>query len=176
MVIPVVGLDSLDGHGEPLANLIDEGSGRGNGGVGRDLQNAIARGVVDRRELVEAATAELQGLDVDLDGLAGDGELPAPPRPGAVPLARDPRDVVAPEDRIDGGDGHVDLMIPLEEEADPDRPVLPVVTDLEHTPPTGPQSVGPAIVGGGSRVGRRLGTVLRGREDGCPLLGVERRV
>ena len=44
----------------------------------------------------------------------------------------------------------------------------------EHTPPTGPQSVGPAIVGGVT--GRpEAGDGPPGAEDGRPLLGVERQ-
>jgi hypothetical protein len=108
-LVPVVGLNPLDGQRQPLADFVDERDSRRDRGVGVDLQDPVARGLIDRRELVEATAAQLQVLDVDLDGLAGDGELSAAPRARSVPLEGDPRDMMAPEDFIDGGDGDVDL-------------------------------------------------------------------
>jgi hypothetical protein len=38
--------------------------------------------------------------------------------------------MMAPEDVVDGRDGHIHLVVPLQE-ADLDRPILPFVSDLE---------------------------------------------
>jgi hypothetical protein len=71
---------------QPLADFVDECDGRRDRGVGVDLQDPVARGLIDGGELVEAAAAQLEVLDVDLDGLPGDGEFSAAPRAGPVRL------------------------------------------------------------------------------------------
>jgi hypothetical protein len=81
-LVAMAGLEALNGHGQPLADLIDEGNGVRDGIVGVDLENAIPGGLVHGGELVEPAAAELEVLHVDLDGLARYRELPSPPRPG----------------------------------------------------------------------------------------------
>ena len=50
-------------------------------------------------------------LDVDLDGLAGDGKLSTAPRARSISLEGDPRDMVAPQDLMHDGDGHVDWWL-----------------------------------------------------------------
>ena len=89
-LVAVVRLDSLDGHREPLAHLVEKGDRIRNRAVGIDPQDAVAGGLIHRRELIEAPAPELEVLDVHLDGLPGHGELAAAPRPGPVPLHRDP--------------------------------------------------------------------------------------
>jgi len=89
-LVAVVRLDSLDGHREPLAHLVEKGDRIRNRAVGIDPQDAVAGGLIHRRELIEAPAPELEVLDVHLDGLSGHGELAAAPRPGPVPLHRDP--------------------------------------------------------------------------------------
>jgi len=71
-------------------------------------------------------------FDVDLDRLAGDGELSAAAGSWPIALERHARDPVPLEDLIDRGDGHIDLVVPLQKETDADRAVLPLVADLEH--------------------------------------------
>ena len=68
----MVGLDTLDGDGQAAAHFLDEVRGRFDGVVSIDPKHAIPGGLIDGRELVEAATAELEVLDIDLDRLPGD--------------------------------------------------------------------------------------------------------
>src|SRR5439155_7666534 len=58
-------------------------------------------------------------------------QFPAPPRAGAVALSGHVRQSVALEDAVDRVAGHVHVVIPLEEEADPERAVLPLAADLQ---------------------------------------------
>ena len=68
----MISLDPLDGHGQATADLLDEVSGRLDGIVCIDAEDAVPGRFVDRRELVEAAAAKLEVLDVDLDRLPRD--------------------------------------------------------------------------------------------------------
>jgi len=86
---------------------------------------------VDRRELVETAAAKLEVLDVDLDRLPRGRDLSAAPRPWAVSLQGHPGNAMLFEDPVDGGCRDVDLVVPLQEEANPERTVLVLATDLE---------------------------------------------
>ena len=86
---------------------------------------------VDRRELVETAAAQLEVLDVDLELLSRDMDLSAAPRPWAVSLQGHPGNAMLFENPVDGGGRDVDLVVPLQEEADPERTVLALATDLE---------------------------------------------
>src|SRR5215470_2139768 len=127
-LIAVVGLHSLDGR-EPLPHLIEKGDDVRNRTVSVDPQDAIARGLVHRGELIQAAASEFAVFDVDLDGLPGHSELPAPPGPGAIALHRDPRHPVPLEDLVDRGHGDIDLVEALKVEADADRTVLALGAD-----------------------------------------------
>ena len=127
--VTVVGLDPLDGHREPLAHLVKECDRVRDRVVGIDSEDPVTGGLIDRGELIETPTAELQMLDIHLDGQAGHCELAAAPRSGPVPLHRDPRYPVPLEDLVDRRDGDIHLMEPLEVEANPDRPVLPFGPD-----------------------------------------------
>ncbi len=77
----VVRFDALDGDGQALADLVDEGDGRLDRVVVVDLQDPVTGGLIDGSKLVVAAGAELEMLDVDLDRLAGHVEFPATLRP-----------------------------------------------------------------------------------------------
>jgi hypothetical protein len=74
-LIAMVSLNALDRHREPLAHLSHEGDRGRNGAVRVDPENPVAGRLIDRRELVEAPTPELQMFDVDLDRLAGHREF-----------------------------------------------------------------------------------------------------
>src|SRR5215510_12273194 len=50
----VISLNPLDGDGKPATNLLDEISGRLDGIMGVDAEDAIPGGFIDRRELVES--------------------------------------------------------------------------------------------------------------------------
>ena len=52
---PVIGLDALDGHWQTYADLVDECDRRLDRVVVIDFQHPIAGGLIDGRELVEAA-------------------------------------------------------------------------------------------------------------------------
>ncbi len=127
----MVSLNPLDGHGQSAAHFLDEVGGRLDGILGVDAEDAIPGRFVDRRELVEAATAELEVFDVNLDGLPRDMNLSTAPWPWAVPLQRHSGNAMLLEDPVDGGCRDVDLMVPLQEEADPERAVLALAPDLE---------------------------------------------
>ncbi len=81
-LVAVVRLDPPDSRREALADLVEKGDRIRNRAVGIDPQDAVAGGLIHRRELIEAPVPELEVLDVHLDGLPGDGELAAAPRPG----------------------------------------------------------------------------------------------
>lgn len=82
-------LDPLNGHREPLAKLVEKGDRIRNRAVSVDPEDAIAGGLVHRRELIGAAAAQLEVFDVNLDGLSGHGELSAAARSRPVSLHRD---------------------------------------------------------------------------------------
>jgi len=71
----MVCLDALDGHRQAAAHFLDELSSRFDGIVSIDAKHAIPGGLIDGRELVEAAATELEVLDIDLDRLPGDVDL-----------------------------------------------------------------------------------------------------
>jgi len=127
----MVSLNPLDSHGQPAAHFLDEVGGRLDRILGVDAEDAIPGRLVDRRELVEAATAELEVFDVDLDGLPRDMNLSTAPWPWAVPLPRHSGNAMLLEDPVDGGCRDVDLVVPLQEKADPERAVLALAPDLE---------------------------------------------
>jgi hypothetical protein len=127
----MISLNPLDGHGKSAANLLDEVSGRLDGIMRIDAEDAVPGRFVDRRELVEAAAAKLEVLDVDLDRLPRDMNLAAAPRPGAVSLQGHPGNTMLFENPEDGGRRDVHLVVPLQEEADPERTVLALAPDLE---------------------------------------------
>jgi hypothetical protein len=127
----MIGLNPLDGDGKSAANLLDELGGRLDGIMGIDAEDAIAGRFIDRRELVEPAPAELEVLDVDLDRLSRDVNVSAAPWPWTVPLQRHPGDAMLLEDPVDGRRRDVHLVVPLQEEANSERAVLTLATDLE---------------------------------------------
>jgi len=69
-----------------LADLIYEVNGGLDGVVVVNLEDAIARGFIDRGELVEATRLRLEMLDVHLDRLTWDAELGSPLRAWPVTL------------------------------------------------------------------------------------------
>src|SRR5262245_26370510 len=77
-----------------LAHLVDEVNGGLDGVVVIDLEAAVARGFIDRGELVEAPRLRLEMLDVHRDRLTWDMQLGAPLRPRPVTLLGDARDTV----------------------------------------------------------------------------------
>jgi hypothetical protein len=81
-LVAVIGLDPLNRDRQSPANLVDEGNGVGDRVPRVDLQHPVSGRLVNGGELIEAAGAELQVLDVNLDGLAGMGKLAAATRPG----------------------------------------------------------------------------------------------
>lgn len=124
-------MNALDGHWPAAAPFLDELSGRFDGVVSIDAKHAIPGGFVDGRELVEAAAAEFEVRDIDVDRLPGDVDLP--PASGAWPIAFQGHSghPMPLQDPLDGGRGDIDLVVPLREEADPEGPVLPLPADLE---------------------------------------------
>jgi hypothetical protein len=93
----MVGLNPLDRDGKSEANLLDELGRRLDGDMGVDAEHAIAGGFVNRRELVEPATAELEVFDVDLHRLPRDVNFPTAPWPWMVTVSATPwgRDVAS---------------------------------------------------------------------------------
>jgi hypothetical protein len=98
--------------------------------MGVNAEHAIAGGFVDRRELVEPATAELEVFDVDLDRLPREVNL-SPAAPWTVPFQRHSGDAISLQDPVDRRSRDVDLVVPLQKETDSKRPVLALATDLE---------------------------------------------
>jgi hypothetical protein len=127
----MVRLDALDGDRQAAAHFFDEVSGRFDGIVSIDAKHAIPGGLINGRELVEAAAAEFQVLDVDLDRLSRDVDLTPAAGAWAIAFQGDPGDPLPLQDPLDGRRGDIDLVIPLEEEADPEGPVLPLPADLQ---------------------------------------------
>src|SRR5262245_45240689 len=113
----VVGLHPLHRHRKPLPDLVDEGDRVRDRAVRVNPEDAVAGGLVDRRELVKAAAAEFQMLHVDLDGLAGHGELAPTARPWAITFHRDARHAMPLEDLVDRRDRNIELIEELEIEA-----------------------------------------------------------
>ena len=58
----MVRLDALDGHRQATAHFLDELSGRFDGVVGVDPEHAIAGGLIDGRELVEAGVIFVEDM------------------------------------------------------------------------------------------------------------------
>jgi hypothetical protein len=98
--------------------------------VGIDPEHATPGSLIDGRELIEAAAAQFEMLDIDLDRLPRDVNLAPPSGPWAITFQRHPGDPMPLQDPLDGGRGHIDLVVPLQEEADPERPVLTLPADL----------------------------------------------
>jgi hypothetical protein len=99
--------------------------------VSIDPEHAIPGGLIDGRELVEAAASELQVLDIDLDRLPRDVDLAPAARAGAIAFQGHPGNPMLLQDPLDGRRGDIDLVIPLQKEADPEGPVLPLPADLQ---------------------------------------------
>jgi hypothetical protein len=127
----VVGLNPLDCDGQSAANLLDELGRRLDGVMSIDAEHAIAGGFVDRRELVEPTTAELEVFDVDLDRLPRDVNLSTAPWSWTIPFQRHPGDAMSLQDPVDRWSRNVDLVVPLQKETDPERPVLALPANLK---------------------------------------------
>lgn len=84
----VVGLDALDGHREPVREPFDEADRRLDAVLGGALQDLMQGDFINRGELVEAARAPFEGLEIHLDGLHEEEGDRAPSGPGAVVLER----------------------------------------------------------------------------------------
>lgn len=78
----MVRLDALDRRRQTAAHFLDEVGSRFDGVVSIDAEHAIPGGLIDGRELVEAAAAELEVLDVALDRLPRDVDLAPAAGPG----------------------------------------------------------------------------------------------
>src|SRR6266851_765629 len=127
----MVRLNALDRHRQAAPHFLDERRGRFDGVVSIDPQHAVSGGLIDGRELIEAAGAELEVLDVDLDGLPRDVDLAPAAGAWAIAFQGHPRDPMPLQDPLDGGRGDIDLVVALQEEADPQGPVLPLPPDLQ---------------------------------------------
>jgi hypothetical protein len=127
----MVRLDALDGHRQAAPHFLDEVGGRFNGIVSIDPEHALPGGLIDGRELIEAAAAQLEMLDIDLDRLPRDVDLAPAAGAWAIAFQGYSGDPMSLQDPLDGRSGDVDLMVPLQEEADPEGPVLPLPTDLQ---------------------------------------------
>jgi hypothetical protein len=114
----MVRLDALDGHRQAAAHFLDELSSRFDGVVSIDAKHAIPGGLIDGRELVEAAAAEFEVLDVDLDRLSRDVDLAPAAGPRAIAFQGHPGDPMPLQDPLDGGRGNIDLVVALQKEAD----------------------------------------------------------
>ncbi len=90
----------------------------------------LLRGLVNRGELVEPPRRPLQELDVDLHGLVEDEDLP-PAGPRAVAFERGPGNPVLLEDAEDGGRRDEDLVVRLEEGAEPHCGILAFLPEVE---------------------------------------------
>lgn len=127
----MVRLDALDRHRQAAAHFLDEVGGRCDGVVSIHTKDTIPGGLVDGRELVEAAAPELEVLDIDLDRLPRDVDLAPASRTGAIAFQGHPGDPMPLQDPLDGRRGDIDLVIPLQKEADPEGPVLPLPANLQ---------------------------------------------
>jgi len=127
----MVRLDALDGHRQAAAHFLDELSSRFDGVVSIDAKHAIPGGLIDGRELVEGAAAEFEVLDIDLDRLPGDVDLAPAAGAWAIAFQGHPGDPMPLQDPLDGGRGDIDLVVPLQKEADSEGPVLPLPPDLQ---------------------------------------------
>ncbi len=96
-----------------------------------DAKHAISGGLIDGREPIEAAAAQLEVLDIDLDRLPWDVDLSPAAGAGAIAFQGHPGDAMPLQDSLDGRRGDIDLVIPLQEQADPDGPVLTLPADLQ---------------------------------------------
>lgn len=127
----MVRLDALDRHRQAAAHFLDEGGGRFDGVVSIDAEHAIPGGLIDGGELVEATAGELEMLDVDLDRLPRDVDLTPAAGAWAIAFQGHPGDPMPLQDPLDGRRGDIDLVVPLQKEADPEGPVLPLPPDLQ---------------------------------------------
>ena len=78
-LVAVVRLGPLDGHREPLAHLVEKGDRLRNRAVGIDPEDAVAGGLIHRRELIEASAPEFTDLKPSLHRSSSTthaGELP----------------------------------------------------------------------------------------------------
>ncbi len=82
-LIAMVRLDALDGHGKPLAHLVDEGDRARDGVVGVDPEDPVAGGLVDRGELIKAPPPSFRCLTstwTDWPGTVSSGRRRGPGR------------------------------------------------------------------------------------------------
>jgi hypothetical protein len=96
----MVRLDALDRHRQAAADLLDEVGGRFDGVVSIDAEDAIPGGLIDGGELVEAAAAELEVLDIDLDRLPRDVDLAPAARAWAIAFQGHPEDPMPLQDPL----------------------------------------------------------------------------
>ena len=57
-LVPVIGLDALNGDGQPTADLVNKRDGVRDGALRIDLENAVPTRLVNRGELIEADGGE----------------------------------------------------------------------------------------------------------------------
>jgi hypothetical protein len=127
----MVGLDTLDGHRQATPHFLDELGGRFDGVVSIDSEHPIPGGLIDGRELIEAAGAEFEVFDIDLDRLTRYGDLSPASGAWAIAFQGYARDATLLQDPMDRGSGDINVVIPLQEEADPKGPVLTLAADLQ---------------------------------------------
>jgi hypothetical protein len=90
----MIRLDALDGHRQAAAHFLDEVGGRFDGIVSIDPEHAIPGGLIDGRELIEAAAAELEMFDINLDRLSRDVDLAPAAGAGAIAFQGHPGDLM----------------------------------------------------------------------------------
>ncbi len=127
----MVRLDTLDRHRQAAPHFLDEGGGRFDGIVSIDPEHAIPGSLIDGRELIEAAAAQLEMLDINLDRLSRDVDLAPAAGAWAIAFQGYPGDPMPLQDPLDGGRGNIDLVVPLQEEANPEGPILPLPANLQ---------------------------------------------
>ena len=127
----VIGLDALDCHWQAAPHFFDEVRSRFDGVVRIDPEHPIAGGFVDGGELVEGTAAELEVLDIDLDRLPRNVNLAPAAGSGTIALQGHPGHSMAFQDPLDCRRRDINLVVALQEEADPEWPVLALPADLQ---------------------------------------------
>jgi hypothetical protein len=103
-------LNALDGHRQ-AAHFLDEVGRRLGGAVSIDIKHAVSSGLIDQ--------------------LSGDVNLAPTARAGAIALLGHTWGTRCRFRILDGGRGGIDVVVPLQEEADPEGPVLTLPAHLQ---------------------------------------------
>jgi hypothetical protein len=111
--------------------LVDEVDGRLDRTVVGELQDTEAGRFIDGGELVAAPLLEAEMLHVDLDRLPWDTDVATTEGTGPVALLGYTGDVVLLQDSVNRGGRDVDLVVPVEAQAQSDDPILALLTETE---------------------------------------------